>query len=100
MAVTAGDGERAPAAGRIIFHVDMDAFYASVETRDRPELAKVALVIGADPRGGRGRGVVCTANYEARKSGVRSAMPISQAFRLAPHAVYLPPDFSKYGPAS
>jgi DNA polymerase IV (DinB-like DNA polymerase) len=86
--------------GRIVFHVDMDAFYASVEVRDDPSLKGKALVIGADPQGGRGRGVVCTASYEARKYGVRSAMPISQAWRLAPHATYIPPDFSKYGPAS
>lgn len=89
-----------PPPERVIFHVDMDAFYAAVEMRDDPRLRKVALVIGADPRRGQGRGVVCTANYEARKFGVRSAMPISQAYRLAPHAVYVRPDFSKYGPAS
>jgi DNA polymerase IV (DinB-like DNA polymerase) len=89
-----------PAGGRIVFHVDMDAFYASVEVRDDPSLKGRPLVIGADPRGGSGRGVVCTASYEARKFGVRSAMPISQAWRLAPHAVYRRPDFSKYGPAS
>lgn len=88
------------ATTRIVFHVDMDAFYAGVETRERPELKHVPLVIGADPRGGQGRGVVCTANYPARKYGIRSAMPISTAYRLAPHAVFLPPDFSKYGPAS
>jgi DNA polymerase IV (DinB-like DNA polymerase) len=85
---------------RIVFHVDMDAFYASVEARDDPSLKGVPLVIGADPRGGRGRGVVCTASYEARRFGIRSAMPISQAWRLAPHATYVRPDFSKYGPAS
>jgi DNA polymerase IV (DinB-like DNA polymerase) len=78
----------------------MDAFYASVEMRDDPSLKGLPLVIGADPRGGKGRGVVCTASYEARKFGVRSAMPISQAWRLAPHATYIRPDFSKYGPAS
>lgn len=86
--------------GRIIFHVDMDAFYAAIEVRDDPSLKGLPLVIGADPRGGRGRGVVCTASYEARKFGIRSAMPISQAYRLAPHARYVPPNFSKYGPAS
>lgn len=92
--------EGQPAGGRIVFHVDMDAFYAAVEVRDDPSLKGKPLVIGADPRGGKGRGVVCTASYEARKYGVRSAMPISQAWRLAPHATYIPPDFSKYGPAS
>ena len=86
--------------GRIVFHVDMDAFYASVEARDDPGLKGLPLVIGADPRGGKGRGVVCTASYEARRFGIRSAMPISQAWRLAPHATYIRPDFAKYGPAS
>ncbi|MES2154977.1 MAG: DNA polymerase IV [bacterium] len=85
---------------RIVFHVDMDAFYASVEVRDDPSLRGVPLVVGADPRGGKGRGVVCTASYEARKYGIKSAMPIAQAYRLAPHARFIPPDFSKYGPAS
>lgn len=84
----------------IIFHVDMDAFYASVEVRDHPALKGKALVVGADPRGGRGRGVVCTASYEARRFGIRSAMPISQAYRLAPHATFVRPDFSKYSAAS
>ncbi|HUR26253.1 MAG TPA: DNA polymerase IV [Candidatus Thermoplasmatota archaeon] len=88
------------AAPRIVFHVDLDAFYASVEVRDDPSLKGRPLVIGADPRAGKGRGVVCTASYEARKFGIRSAMPISQAWRLAPHATYIRPDFSKYGPAS
>ncbi len=96
------EGGRAGRGGnpRIIFHVDMDAFYAGVEMRDDPSLCNVPLVIGADPRNGKGRGVVCTANYPARKFGIRSAMSISQAWRLAPHAVFLPPDFSKYAPAS
>lgn len=85
---------------RVVFHLDMDAFYASVEVRDRPELAGQAVVIGADPRGGRGRGVVCTASYPARAYGIRSAMPIATAYRLAPHAIYLPPNFPKYTQAS
>ncbi|MEK6976033.1 MAG: DNA polymerase IV [Candidatus Thermoplasmatota archaeon] len=85
---------------RVVFHVDMDAFYAAVEMRDDPRLRHVPVVIGADPSGGQGRGVVCTANYPARTFGIRSAMPISQAWRLAPHAVFIRPDFSKYGPAS
>ena len=70
-----GDG----AAG--ILHVDMDAFYAAVEQRDRPELRGKPVIVGADPQGGRGRGVVATASYEARRFGVGSAMPISQAWK-------------------
>jgi len=93
-------GPRASAASRIVFHVDMDAFYAAVEVRDDPSLKGKPLVIGADPQGGKGRGVVCTASYEARKFGVRSAMPISTAWRLAPHAIYKWPDFPKYSAAS
>jgi DNA polymerase IV len=85
------------AAGlRAILHVDMDAFYASVEQRDRPELRGVPVIVGADPRGGRGRGVVATASYEARRFGIASAMPISQAYRLCPRGTYLPPDMEKY----
>src|SRR5512134_2154841 len=81
---------------RTILHVDMDAFFAAVEQRDRPELRGRPVIIGADPRGGRGRGVVSTASYEARRFGVGSAMPISQAWRLCPQGVYLPPDMDKY----
>jgi DNA polymerase IV len=81
---------------RLILHVDMDAFYAAVEQRDRPELRGKPVVVGADPQGGRGRGVVATASYEARKFGIGSAMPISQAFRACPTAVFVRPDMDKY----
>jgi DNA polymerase-4 len=76
-----------------VIHIDMDAFYASVEQRDRPELRGRPVIVGADPRG---RGVVSAASYEARPFGVQSAMPISRAARLCPHAAFLPVDMPKY----
>jgi DNA polymerase IV (DinB-like DNA polymerase) len=82
---------------RIVFHIDMDHFYTAVEERERPELEGKPVIVGADPKEGKGRGVVFTSNYEARKLGVRSAMPISRAWKLAPEAVYLPPNFELYG---
>jgi len=75
----------------------MDAFYASVEQRDRPELRGRPVIVGADPRG---RGVVSAASYEARVFGVRSAMPISKAARLCPHGVFVPVDMEKYARVS
>jgi DNA polymerase IV len=87
----------APPAARAITHVDMDAFYASVEQRDRPELRGLPVIVGADPKG---RGVVSACSYEARVFGVRSAMPISRAHRLCPHGVYLPVDMDKYARVS
>ena len=74
----------------------MDAFYAAIEQRDRPELRGKPVIVGADPKGGNGRGVVSTASYAARPFGVSSAMPISQAYRLCPHGVYLPVAMEKY----
>ncbi len=85
---------------RTIFHVDMDAFYTSVEQRDHPEYRGKPVIVGADPKEGKGRGVVAAASYEARRFGVRSAMPISRAFRACPHGVYLRGDMEKYAEVS
>ncbi|HUL74423.1 MAG TPA: DNA polymerase IV [Vicinamibacterales bacterium] len=78
---------------RRILHVDMDAFYASVEQRDRPELRGRPVAVGGRPES---RGVVAAASYEAREFGVRSAIPMARAVRLCPHLVVVPPDFAKY----
>jgi DNA polymerase-4 len=78
-----------------ILHVDMDAFFASVTERDHPELKGKAVVIGAGVRG-----VVTSANYEARKFGIKAAMPVGRAQRLAPHAVFIPPDHKRYSEVS
>lgn len=84
-------------AMRRIVHIDMDAFYASVEERDRPELRGKPLVVGGPPDS---RSVVCTASYEARKYGIRSAMPCAHAQRLCPDAVFVPPRFDAYAAVS
>ncbi|MBI2971653.1 MAG: DNA polymerase IV [Candidatus Aenigmarchaeota archaeon] len=81
---------------RIILHLDLDAFFAACEVREKPELKGKPVVIGADPKGGRGRGVVSTCNYSAREYGIHSGMPISQAHRLCPHAAFLPVNFRLY----
>ena len=85
---------------RTILHVDMDAFYAAVEQRDRPEFQGKPVIVGSDPKGGKGRGIVSTCSYEARRLGVHSAQPISQAWRLCPHGIYVIPDMDKYARVS
>jgi DNA polymerase IV (DinB-like DNA polymerase) len=93
---------------RIIAHLDMDAFFAAVEERDNPRFKGKPIVVGADPVGGKGRGVVSTANYVARKYGIHSAMPISTAWRLAEAArkrgetaaIFTGGHFEKYGKVS
>lgn len=85
---------------RIIMHVDMDSFFASVEVRRDPSLAGKPVIVGADPKGGAGRGVVSTCSYEARRYGVHSGMPISRAYDLCPHGVYLPVNHPLYARVS
>ena len=78
---------------RIIFHLDMDAFYASVEQRENPALKGKPVIVGSPPER---RGVVCAASYEARKFGVRSAMPSATAGRLCPNGIFIPPRMELY----
>ena len=89
---------------RIVAHIDMDAFYASIEERDTPRFHGLPLAVGADPDGGKGRGVVTTANYKAREYGIHSAMPISKAWQLSesakrqgkPPVVFVHTEMAKY----
>jgi len=93
---------------RIIGHLDMDAFFASVEERDNPRFTGRPIAVGADPKGGRGRGVVATANYKAREYGIRSALPISTAWKYAedarragkPAVVFVEGHYEKYSEIS
>jgi nucleotidyltransferase/DNA polymerase involved in DNA repair len=82
---------------RIILHADMDAFFAAVEQRDRPELRGQPVVVGSPPDQ---RGVVAASSYEARRFGIHSAMPSREAGRRCPHAVFLPPDMKRYARVS
>src|SRR5579871_3509644 len=81
----------------MILHVDMDAFYASVEERDRPELVGHPVIVGGTPEG---RGVVAAANYVVRKFGVHSAMPTATALRLCPKAIVIRPRLDYYAQVS
>jgi len=93
---------------RIIAHLDMDAFFAAVEERDNPRFKGLPIVVGSDPLGGKGRGVVSTANYKARVYGIRSALPISKAWEYAeqarkegkPKTVFLGVDMERYAESS
>lgn len=78
----------------------MDAFFAAVEQRDDPELRGQPVIVGADPRGGSGRGVVSTCSYEARAFGVKSAMPVSKAYALCPHGIFVRGSMTKYSDVS
>ncbi len=85
---------------RRILHLDMDAFFAAVEQQDFPQYRGKPVIVGADPKGGTGRGVVATASYEARKYGIHSALPISQAYQRCPHAIYLRGRYGRYSEIS
>ncbi|PCI30103.1 DNA polymerase IV [Candidatus Wolfebacteria bacterium] len=92
----------------IIAHLDMDAFFASIEERDKPYLKGLPISVGSDPDGGKGRGVVATANYAARKYGIGSALPITRAWKFSedakrrgePECIFITPHHGKYGKVS
>lgn len=81
---------------KLILHIDMDYFFAQIEERENKWLKDKIIVVGANPKKGRGRGVVSTCNYKAREYGIKSGMPISRAYKIAPHAVFLPVNMSYY----
>ena len=81
-------------------HVDMDSFYASVEEREHPEYKGKPVIVGADPKQGKGRGVVSTCNYPARKFGIHSAMSTAKALKLCPQAILVYPHFEIYSKVS
>ncbi len=81
---------------KIILHIDMDYFFAQIEERENPQFKGKPVVVGADPKKGKGRGVVSTCNYKARKFGIKSGMPISRAYKLCPEAVFLPVNMKFY----
>lgn len=85
---------------KYIVHLDMDAFFAAIEQRDKPWLRNKPVIVGADPKGGKGRGVVSTCSYEARKFGLSSGLPISTAYRKCPQGIYLPVNMKKYSQVS
>jgi DNA polymerase IV len=92
----AGDPAPTGPPDRWIVYVDLDAYYVSCELRERPELVGRPVIVGPPPSAGPSRGVVLSASYEARKFGVRSALPVGIAARMCPEAVWIPPDFEKY----
>lgn len=81
---------------RVIVHIDMDYFFAQIEERENPEFKGKPVVVGADPKNGKGRGVVSTANYKAREDGIKSGIPISRAYKLNPKAIFLPVNMDLY----
>ena len=85
---------------RTILHIDLDAFFASCEERENPQFQGMPIVVGADPKEGKGRGGVSTANYSARKFGIHSALPISRAWHLCPAAIFLPVNSALYSRVS